>query len=268
MAAIDPNQENGALLMAIHGVVTADGPAARENLYKTMIASQLYMVTINNEPGTSGPLELKGGEQLQLATIRAPDGKIFLPVFSDLKRLQVSLPPNGRWVPAPMQIICQMFMQGDAEGIVINPGQPPSGLVTKPEAQFLANGAIPRVDENGQLTGEIAQQQLRIEISKPKTPPDESFINAIQDSARTFDAIEEVHVFSAGVEKQAIKLVIGMLMRDGMEPADMQPAFEAVGQAAYDARGNTEEFDMMPLNRDVVETIRPLEGLVYKRDLA
>ncbi len=262
--AIDPTQENAALLMAIHRIVSSDGPEARTSLYQTLLASTLYLVTLNNEDEGTGPLELKGGEQLQLATIRSPDGKTFLPTFTDVARLSVSLPPKGRYVPVPAQMVCQMFMQGDGEGIVINPGQPPSGLITKPEAAILANNAIPQVDANGQLSGQT-QQQIQIRIQKPATPPDESFVNAIKAIASTLDDVHEVHLFAAGIENQPIKLVIGMLMRDDMEPQDMQPAFEVVGKAAMENRGATEDFDMMPLSPEVVETITPLEGLIYKK---
>ncbi len=267
MPVIDPTQENAAVLMAIHAIVSGDTPAARANLYQALLQSTLYLVTLNHEGEGSGPLELKGGEQLQLATIRSPDGKTYLPAFTDVPRLQVSLPPKGRYVPLPARAVCGMLLQGDAEGIVINPGQPPSGLVTKAEAQILSQGAIPTVDAGGQLTGE-AQQQIQIKIQKPTAPPDESFVNAIQDAAKSIADIEEVHLFSAGIENQPIKLVIGMLMRDGLEPQEMQPAFEAVGKAAHDARGNTEEFDMMPLSRDVIDAITPqVNGLIYKREV-
>lgn len=264
MPAIDPTQENAALLLAIHGIVTGDGPEARARLYQTLLASTLYLVTLNNEGDETGPLELKGGEQLQLATIRSPQGQTFLPAFTDVQRLSVTLPPKGRYVPVPARVLCQMFMQGDAEGIVINPSQPPSGMLTKPEIAILANGAIPQVDENGQLTGN-AQQQIQIRIQRPATPPDESFVNAIQDKARTIEEIEEVHLFAAGIEGQPVKLVIGILMREDLEPAQMQPAFEAVGRVALDAKGNTEDFDMMPLSPEVVESLQALEGLIYKK---
>jgi hypothetical protein len=264
MPAIDPTQENAAVLMAIHQIVSGDGPEARANLYQTLLASTLYLVTLNNDGEGTGPLELKGGEQLQLATIRSPDGKTYLPAFTDVPRLQVSLPPKGRYVPVPAQMLCQMFMQGDAEGIVINPGQPPSGMITKPEAQILATGGIPQVGPDGQLTGQ-AQQQIQIRIQKPEKQPDESFVNAIKATAATIDDIQEVHLFAAGIENQPIKLVIGMLMREDMEPQDMQPAFETVGKAAMEAKGTTEDFDMMPLSGEVVETIEPLGGLIYKK---
>lgn len=264
MPPIDPNQENAHLLLAIQQIIQADGPDARTALYQSLLASTLYLVTLNNEGEGSGPIELKGGEQLQLATIRSPQGQTYLPAFTDVARLSVSLPPKGRYVPVPVQMLCQMFLQGDAEGIVINPGQPPSGMITKGEAQILASGAVPKIDANGQLTGE-ASQQIQIKIQKPATPPDESFLNAIKEVASTIPEIQEVHIFAAGIENQPIKLVIGMLMQDGMDPDTMQPAFETVGKAAFEARGNTEAFDMMPLNKEVVETIEPLEGLIYKK---
>lgn len=268
MPMIDPSQENAPLLLAIHQIVTADSPDARAALYQAILESKLYLVILNSEEEGDGPLELKGGEQLQLATIRSPSGQTYLPAFTDVKRLTVSLPPKGRYVQIPAQGICQMFLQGDAEGIVMNPGQPPSGMITRPEAQILAAGAIPQVDASGQLQNEgQIQQQIRVKIEKPKTPPDESFINAIQDTAQTIDDIEEIHLFAAGIENQPIKLVIGILMRPGLEPAEMQPSFEKVGKAAYEARGTTEDFDMMPLNPEVVESIKGLEGLIYQKSI-
>lgn len=264
MPAIDPNQENAALLMAIHQIVAGDSPEARSTLYQTLMSSNLYLVSLSDEEG-DGPLELKQGAQLQLAMIPAPNGKTYMPAFSDVARVKAALPPKGRYLPVAAPMLCGMFMQGDAEGIVINPGHPPSGLITRPEVTILASGGIPQVGPDGQITGQMPQQ-IQIRIQKPATPPEEAFIDAIKQAASGISDIEEVHIFAAGIENQPIKLVIGMLMREDMEPPQMQPAFEVVGKAAMDAKGNMEEFDMMPLSKDVVEAITPqVNGLIYKK---
>ena len=261
--------ENAALLNAVNAIVAGDGPETRQSLYRAILDAQLYLVSMPNPDGSgdelgTGEITLQEGQQIQLATVRSPDGQTYLPAFTDLERLKVSLPEKGRYLKMPAAAVCRMFAQGPGEGVVINPGQPPSGVITRAEAEVLAMNALPQLDEQGRVSAQ-AQQQVRIQIGKPERAPAASMLEAIRGSAQQQSIVREVHVFSAGVEEQPMRLMVGVLVDEGMTPEQMHPAFEAIGRAAYDARGDTEAFDMMPLQDAMIDAIRPLEGLVYVR---
>ena len=271
--AIEPHAgenagENADLLVAISGVIAADTPHSRVALYTALLASELFLVSMpgeNSEALPAGEVTLQEGQQLSLATIRDPEGRTFLPAFTDVDRLSTSLPAGEktRYVRINTAAVCRMFLQGEGEGIVINPGQAPSGVVSRSEAQLLATGTVPHVDENGQIA---APMQMRVVIAKPETPPAQSLVDAVMSEAPKHAIVREVHVFKGNVEGQPPRLILGLSVDDGLTPEQMQPAFEAVGQAAYDARGDTEDFDMMPLNDQMLEAIRPLEVVIYLRD--
>jgi hypothetical protein len=262
--------ENADLLGAISGVIAADTPESRVALYTGLLASDLFLVSMpgeNSETLPAGEITLQEGQQLSLATIRDPDGRTFLPAFTDVDRLSNSLPPGEktRYIRINAAAVCKMFLQGEGEGIVINPGQPPSGMISRAEAQVLATGAVPHIDENGQLVG-TAPTQMRLMIAKPETPPAQSLVDAILAEAPKHPIVREVHMFKGGIEGQPPRLMIGLAVDDGLTPEQMHPSFQAIGKAAYDARGDTEDFDMMPLNEPILEAIRPLQAIIYLRD--
>lgn len=260
--------ENGRLLNAIGEIVQSDNAETRAGLYAALLDSMLYLISMpgegEEEIGT-GEVTLQEGQQLSLATIRDPNGNTFLPAFTDLERLSRSLPDKARYVRLPTPAVCRMFMQSAGEGIVINPSQAPTGVITRGEAQALANNTAPTFDENGQVRVEMPQQ-MKIAIGKPDVPPAESFVQAIQAEAAKQPIVREVHLFRAAIEDQPPRLMIGLLVDDGLTPEQMHPSFDAIGKAAYEARGDTEAFDMMPLNEGMIEAIRPIEGVVYSRD--
>lgn len=269
-AAAPMDGENAALLAGIAAVVANDNAQTRTSLYTTILSSELYLVSMTPEgaqPLPAGEVTLQEGQQLSLATIRDGEGRVFLPAFTDIERLTLSLPEGdkARYLRVAASAVCRMFLQGEGEGIVINPGQAPTGIITRHEAQVLAAGSIPQIDENGQMVAPASQQQMRVMIAKPDVPPSESMIAAILAEAPKHERIREIHVFKAGVEDQPARLMIGLAMDEGMAPEEMQPTFQTLGQAAFDARGETEPFDMMPLNEQLLEAIRPLEAVVYRR---
>jgi hypothetical protein len=260
--------DNAALLNAIGEVVQHDTPETRAGLYAAVLQSMLYLVSMPGEGDAelgTGEITLQEGQQLSLATIRDGEGRTYLPAFTDLERLSRSLPEKARYVRIAAQSVCRMFMQGDGEGIVINPAQAPTGVITRAEAQALANGVAPEIDENGQLRIEVPQQ-MRIAVGKPDVAPAESFVEAIRGEAAKHSIVREVHLFKAAIEDQQPRLMIGLLVDEGLTPEQMHPAFETIGKAAYEARGDSEAFDMMPLNEQMIEAIRPIEGIVYSRD--
>ena len=268
--ADDQAGENSDLLAAISGVVNADTAESRVALYTVLLASELFLVSMpgeNSESLPAGEVTLQEGQQLALATIRDPEGRTFLPAFTDTGRLSNSLPAGEktRYIRINSAAVCRMFLQGEGEGIVINPGQPPSGVISRAEAQVLATGSAPHVDENGQIVG-TAQQQMRVMIGKPETPPAQSLIDAVVAEAPNQPIVREIHIFKGNIEGQPPRLIIGLFVDDGLVPEQMHPSFEAIGKAAYEARGDTEDFDMMPLNEQMLEAIRPLEGVIYLRD--
>ena len=259
--------ENALLLNAINEIIQNDNPETRTGLYAAILQSELYLVSMQGtgeEELASGAITLQEGQQLSLATIRDGDGKMFLPAFTDVERLARSLPERGRYLKISAVSVCKMFLQGDGEGIVINPAQAPTGVITRGEAQALASATIPEIDENGQLRVKVPEQ-MKIAIGKPDVAPAESFLEAIKAEAANHPIVREVHVFKAAVEDQQPRLMIGLYVDDGLLPDQMHPSFEAIGKAAYEGRGDTEHFDMMPLNEQMIEAIRPLEAIVYSR---
>jgi hypothetical protein len=265
------SSENTALLAAIAGVIASSTSESRVVLYNAILASDLYLLSIPAEGGEqipAGEITIQEGQQLSLATIRDPEGRTFLPAFTDVARMSASLPEGekARYIRINAAAVCRMFMQGEGEGIVINPGQPPSGVITRAEAQILATGTAPHLDENGQMVG-TTPQQMRIMIGKPETPPAQAMIDAILAEAPKHPSVREIHIFKGGIEGQPPKLMVGMYLDDGLTTEQMQPIFVAIGKAAYDTRSDAdEEFDMMPLNEPLLDAIRPLESVVYLRD--
>lgn len=269
-AQIAEEGQNADLLAAIAAIATGDSPDTRAAMYAILLSSDLFLISMppgGDESFPVGEIALNEGQQLSLATIADGQGRLFLPAYTDLVRLTRGLPEGqkARYIRVNASAVCRLFLQGPGEGIVINPGQSPSGVLTRPEAQILATGAAPQINEQGQLVG-MPPQQMKIVIAKTETPPAQSMLDAILAEAPLHPHVREIHLFKAGLEEQTPRLMIGIAMDPDMTPEQMHPSFEAIGKLAFEARGDTEAFDMMPLNDQLLEVIRPLESVVYLRD--
>lgn len=266
----DASGENAALIAAIHAVVQGDSPETRKALYEALLAAEVYLVVMGGEvpdptKSETGEVNLQEGQQVSLATIRDPNGAVYLPAFTDVDRMSNTLPEDAKYLRVPAPAAFRMFLQGQGNGIVINPGQAPSGVITRGEAELLAQGVVPEIGENGQLVGAPARQ-MRIGIGKLQTPAPESFVEAIRAAAAGIPAVREVHLFVAGLEDQPPRQMIGVAIDDSVPPDQMHPLFDAIGKAAFAARVEGQDaFDMMPLAAELLDAIKPLDAAVYVR---
>lgn len=270
ISAAPPSTENADLLAAMTAVGASDNPETRKQLYGVLLTSELFLISMtgpDDEVLERGEVTIQEGQQISLASINSPDGKQYLPAYTDTARLSSALPPgdNARYIRINTAAICRMFMQGTGEGIVLNPGQPPTGIITRAEAQILATGVVPELDEHGQVVAP-PPPGYKMTFGKLETKPAQTFIDAILAEAPKHPIVREVHLFKAGMEDQPLRLMIALLVESNLTPEQLHPSFVAIGQAAHDARGDTEAFDMMPLNDQMAEAIKTLESRIYQRE--
>jgi hypothetical protein len=255
------------LLAAIDAVVKGDNPTTRANVYQAILRSELYLILLNDKDSVeSGEVTLQQGQQISLATISMPDGKVLLPVFSDVERIRQGVPPGTpvRYVRLPAQGVFQIFLQGPAFGVVINPNVPPSGFVTRAEAEYMAQGQVPELNEDGTVKAP-AEKEVRMGLSKaPENLPAE-FVAAVREAAMSAEHVREAHVFQAAIEPNPLKLMVGLLLADNLTEEEAIASFRAVGEAASKHMTGDAKFDMMPLNGGLEEAVKQLDALVYRR---
>jgi hypothetical protein len=255
------------LLAAIDAVVQGDNASTRAAVYDAILQAEFYLVLMNDKDSVeSGEVTLTPGQQISLATISLPDGKVLLPIFSDLDRLQKSVPPGTsvRHVKLPAQGVFQIFMQGPGFGVVINPNVPPSGFVTRTEAEYLAQGQVPQLNEDGTVKPP-AEREVKLALGKPNPPPAAEFVAAVREASAQQEHVREAHIFMAAVEPNPLKLMVGLLLTDDLTEEEAVATFRAVGEAAVKHVTGDSKFDMMPLNGGLDEAVKQLDGLVYRK---
>lgn len=258
---------SSALLAAIDAVVKSDNAGTRAAVYDAILESEFYLVLMNDQSTVeSGEVTLTPGQQISLATISLPDGKVLLPIFSDLERLNKSVPPGTaiRHVKLPAQGVFQIFLQGPGFGVVINPNVPPSGFVTRSEAEYLAQGQVPALNEDGTVKPP-EQKEVKLALGKPNPPPPAEFVAAVREASSQQAHVLEAHIFMAAVEPNPLKLMVGLLLTEDLTEEEAVATFRAVGEAAVKHATGETKFDMMPLNGGLDEAVKQLDGLVYRK---
>ncbi|MFT3784620.1 MAG: enhanced serine sensitivity protein SseB C-terminal domain-containing protein [Tepidisphaeraceae bacterium] len=269
-AALKQAIGDSPLLQAINAVVAGDSPATRTQVYVQLLQTDLFLLLGDAPEGSTplpnGEVTLQQGQPIALLTIAAPDGKgSFLPAFTDVERTQRAIPDgNARYVRLNARAVFQLLLQNQDQGVVINPGQPPSGVITRAEAELLAQGVVPQFDENGRLMGQT-DQQVKVMLAKPKDPPPAEFVAAVRQAASEQPLVQEAHIFMAAIGEQPPKVMIGLLLDEAITQDELHAAFNAVGMQAQNNRGGLEGFDMLPLQAQMLDAVKQLDGLIYRR---
>jgi hypothetical protein len=252
------------LLEVIHDVVREDTPANRTRIYEEFLKTQFYLLVANPEGLPTGEVTLQPGQELQLATIQDPNGQVFLPLFTDLARVQNSIPDKMRYLLMPAPSVLNLFLQGPGAGIIINPNQPPSGVLVRAECEILASGQIPQFDANGQLAN-APPAEMQLAIRKPATNPPEGFVRAVRDICQSIAEIKTAHVVEGAVGNDAPKLLLAIWLDDGLPEPRLHEIFRLVGEAASKERGDMDGFNLMPVDEGFVTGVEPLGCEVYRR---
>jgi hypothetical protein len=238
--------ENPELLAAIRSVAERDDAETRGTFYAALLGSTLLLPTDAEAVGARA-------DGLRLFTTPpADDGSWKLLAFTDAEAATAWRSDGVTLTSRPAKELFAFAVASPTSGIVLNPGGPAGGELTRREFATLAEGSIP--------AGSDAIEELRLEpgaqvvVAAPERPPGEAFLGvlrmALDDAGRVRSAWLADVAFEAGELHPAVGVAV-----DG-EPGDeeLRAVFDAVMARVQPLLGHGRYLDFVVID----EGWRPL----------
>jgi SseB protein N-terminal domain/SseB protein C-terminal domain len=249
--------ENPELLAAIRSVAERDDAETRGTFYAALLGSTLLLPTDAEAVGARA-------EGLRLFTTPpADDGSWKLLAFTDAEAATAWRSDGVTLTSRPAKELFAFAVASPTSGIVLNPGGPAGGELTRREFATLAEGSIP--------AGSDAIEELRLEpgaqvvVAAPERPPGEAFLGvlrmALDDAGRVRSAWLADVAFEAGELHPAVGVAV-----DG-EPGDeeLRAVFEAVMARVQPLLGHGRYLDFVVIDEGWGPLFEAAGPPVYER---
>jgi hypothetical protein len=249
--------ENPELLAAIRSVAERDDAETRGTFYAALLGSTLLLPTDAEAVGLRA-------EGLRLFTTPpADDGSWKLLAFTDAEAATAWRSDGVTLTSRPAKELFAFAVASPTSGIVLNPGGPAGGELTRREFATLAEGSIP--------AGSDAIEELRLEpgaqvvVAAPERPPGEAFLGvlrmALDDAGRVRSAWLADVAFEAGELHPAVGVAV-----DG-EPGDeeLRAVFDAVMARVQPLLGHGRYLDFVVIDEGWGPLFEAAGPPVYER---
>src|SRR4051794_29486133 len=139
-------------------------PAHRPQFYRDFAASQVFVIDDGGPATREGETTLQEGRTLRLRTIEL-EGKLYLPVFSSLPRLQAVLQEQASYIALNALEFLKITRGAD---LILNPRSDYGKAFTAAEVESILDGSIGRPDETY-----VAEKDTQVLIGQPANYPTE-----------------------------------------------------------------------------------------------
>lgn len=156
-----------------------EDPTHRPQFYRDLVESDLFIIQHGPPPERASNKVLQKGYQLEIQNIEI-DGKMYVPVFSSLPRLQATLKEEAGYISLNALEFMKIVLGSE---IILNPGSDYGKEFTKDELQSIVDGTIWQPTESY-----TTEKETEVMIGQPANYPHE-----LADSlSRLFKKLKEV----------------------------------------------------------------------------
>lgn len=163
----------------------ANDPGIRPKFYRTFLDYDLYVLGVyeGDAPRVDGEITTKKDDSLKL-NFYTINGKVQLPVFSSLKRLQSAVSGEARYIRMNGRVLFRGLPNGVE--VVLNPYSDCGKEFTSIEIQKILDGSIFDTSQKGQL-----QSNMKVILGQPSEYPQrmvDAFISYFKSSGNVNSA--------------------------------------------------------------------------------
>jgi type III secretion system (T3SS) SseB-like protein len=243
--------QNDELLAAMEAMSTGPSEEARRSLHLAVGAANLLV-----------PLEHETGEESGAAIFVADaDGghPLFL-AFTDEEALRTWA--DGRWpyVGIDGRTLCRFVGEHGADGLVLNAAGPWGGRLSRRDAELVAEGLVPEKEgANSVLARGAVGSRLLLRPLREEPAPE--LLATIRDAAEQA-GVRSCFLADGAFGSGTPHLVIGI------DPGavDAADAARVIGDAAQPVLRPGEPLDIVPLDDDLLTTMRQLGRPLFDAD--
>jgi SseB protein N-terminal domain/SseB protein C-terminal domain len=200
---------NAGVVEAMKNVSEDDRPETRAMLFQLLLDTTLLVVT-PAVPKRSGERTLRAAEHLNLVTLKDDEGSV-LPVFTSVEAVSKWLTDSAGYIAVPSRALFELVATSDTNRVLIDPGSPTWGSVTRYEIEQLARGRLPLGK-----AGDVVAESTEVRIGKPATPPPPSALDALRTQLAQVPSVLRAWYFMMQQGQQAPELMIAIQYAAGV----------------------------------------------------
>jgi SseB protein N-terminal domain/SseB protein C-terminal domain len=214
--------QNRELLAAIRSVAERDDPQTRETFYAELLRSTLLLPTVGD---TDEGVQVDG---LRLFTTPpADDGSWKLLVFTDESAAAAWRNEGVTLTSRPAAELFALAVASPTSGIVLNPGGPAGGELTRREFATLAEGSIPTGDAEAIEELSLAPG-ARVVVTAPERPPGEAFLGVLRMALGESAGVRAAWLADVAFEAGELHPAVGVAIDGEPGEEELRAVFDGV----------------------------------------
>ncbi|MDP9328131.1 MAG: enhanced serine sensitivity protein SseB [Actinomycetota bacterium] len=249
--------ENPELLAAIRSVAERDDAETRGAFYAALLGSTLLL------PTDAEAVDARAEGLRLFTTPPADDGSWKLLAFTDAEAAMAWRSDGVTLTSRPAKELFAFAVASPTSGIVLNPGGPAGGELTRREFATLAEGSIP--------AGSDAIEELRLEpgaqvvVAAPERPPGEAFLGVLRMALDNAGRVRSAWLADVAFEAGELHPAVGVAV-DG-EPGDeeLRAVFDAVMARVQPLLGHGRYLDFVVIDEGWGPLFEAAGPPVYER---
>jgi hypothetical protein len=258
------------LTQAMRRVAQEDSPKARRALYEQLLKTSLLLP----KPGEPGDPEvgksmvLRGGSEVQIITVRNPQGQPIMAAFTDPGALLAWRPEGSRYVALRTQDALSLAIANGMSGVIINPSGPVGGELTRREMIVLAEGGIPEPSAEKDATSTVVTlpEGAGAYIGPPTSTLPAETQRSLAGVLRGYPEIVSAYLFETVIGGGERHLAIGLQFDTSASPGRENEIITGISQEIGPTISAAEYIDLVILDRpDLIETVRGAGQELLKR---
>jgi len=239
---------NQALVDAMTAVSVQDTPERRALLFQVLLDSTLLAVT-PDRPQVPGAWTAQPGEKLALVTLQDSDGTV-LPAFTSTAAVLAWRPDGAPFVALPARALLEMALAAGTGKIVIDPGSPTFGYVTRYEIEALDRGRLPLG-----VAGDVVAEPAEVRIGIPQTPPSPAALDALRKALLAETAARQAWYFLMQPGQSEPELCVAVRLAPGVTGDEERRAMRAVIDQAGGEAPDVQALTFMVAHDDLRESL-------------
>jgi hypothetical protein len=214
--------ENRELVAAIRSVAQRDDAGSRKSFYTALLGSTLLLPTDPEAAGGAGT----DGVRL-FTTPPAEDGSWKLLAFTDSEAATAWRSDGVTLTSRPAKDLFAFAVASPTSAIVLNPGGPAGGELTRREFTTLAEGSIPPSGSDAieELTLEAGAQVV---VTAPERPPGEAFLGVLRMALEGAGPVRSAWLADVAFESGELHPAVGVAVDGDRTDEELREVFDAV----------------------------------------
>jgi hypothetical protein len=205
-------------------LASQDTPRGRALLFRLLLDATLLAVS-PGQPDKPRTFTLTRDTPLRLLTT-SRDGETALPLFTDPSALSRAFPQGAGYVAVPARVLFELAAADGTDKVLLNPGSPTGGYLTRTEITALARGRLPLG------ATEVVADRTPVRLARPARPLAAEAVVALREAVEAEPSASRAWYFLLQQGPTEPEMAVAVQFAEGIQHTEQRRAMRAIVEAA------------------------------------